>query len=342
MAFAIMRVSPLTNKSRGKGSIGGAIRHLDNHKESAEISKPELSHLNRSLTKQDFHKPTFKECKAIALDFKEKHNKAVDEWNKTHLKPKRHLKENTNQFFEAVYSYSPEANGTFNYKEWVKQTVEFADKEYSKKGCKLIRAELHMDEETPHIHIIMAAFDNEKQNCTTRNILGNKADLCLLQDRYADKMKQFNLERGYSRYREYQALLKRAENEGLSVKEYSEKYDIEVPKKRRHKSIRQWKAEQTAMGMTLERRNKELADRYQRLMGLIDEMENGYVIPDKYIDTLDTIETYEGLLNIGKQLNITVGDTETTLTDMLWNCREQDNERLNNLIEENYYDDFSL
>lgn len=337
-----MRVSPLTNKSRGKGSIGGAIRHLDNHKESAEISKPELSHLNRSLTKQDFHKPTFKECKTIALDFKEKHNKAVDEWNKTHLKPKRHLKENTNQFFEAVYSYSPEANGTFNYKEWVKQTVEFADKEYSKKGCKLIRAELHMDEETPHIHIIFAAFDNEKQNCTTRNILGNRADLCLLQDRYADKMKQFNLERGYSRYREYQALLKRAENEGLSVKEYSEKYDIEIPKKRNHKSIRQWKAEQNAMGMTLERRNKELADRYQRLMGLIDEMENGYVIPDRYIDTLNTIETYEGLLNIGKQLNITVGDTETTLTDMLWNCREQDNERLNNLIEENYYDDFSL
>lgn len=332
----------LTNKSRGKGSIGGAIRHLDKHKESAEISKPELSHLNRSLTKQDFHKPTFKECKTIALDFEKKHNKAVDEWNQNNpdKKQKRHLKKDTSQFFEAVYSYSPEANGTFDYMQWVKQTVLFAANEY--KDCKLIRAELHMDEETPHVHIIMASFDNEKQNCTTRNILGNKEDLCLLQDRYADKMKQFNLERGHSRYREYNSIKKRAEHEGLSVKEYSEKYNIEIPKKRRHKSIRQWKAEQNAMGMTLERRNKELSDKYQRLMGLIEEMEKGYVIPDRYIDTLDKIETYEGLLNIGSQLNITVGDTETTLTDMLWDCREQDNERLDNLIEENYYDDFSL
>lgn len=343
MAFAIMRVNPLSNKSRGKNSVGGSIRHLDHHKECAEISKPELSHLNRSLTSADFHKRSFKECKELALDLKEKHNKAVDEWNENNPdKEKRHLKENTNQFFEAVFSFSPEAQGKFSIKEWCNQTLAFIKEEFIKKGCIPIRAQLDMDEETPHIHFIGAAFDNQKQNCTTRNILGDRANLCLMQDKYAQKVEQFGLERGYSRYREYQALLKRAEKEGLSVKEYSEKYNVKIPTKRNHKSIREWKAEQQAIGMMLERKNKELSDSYENLCELKDQLIRDYEIPDKYIKALQKVDTYEALLNIGEQLMLTVDGKEISLTDMLWECREQDWDRLEELQNENYYDDLEL
>lgn len=343
MAFAIMRVSALTNKSRGKGSIGGALRHIDKHKECAEISKPELSYKNRSLTAPDFVNLNFKECKKLALELKEKHNKAVDEWNENNPdKQKRHLKENTNQFFEAIFSYSPEADGKFSMKDWVNQTLAFIKEEFIKKGCKPLRCELHFDEETPHIHFIGAAFDKEKQNCTTRNILGDRANLCLMQDKYAEKVKQFGLERGYSRYREYQALLKRAEKECLSVKEYSEKYNVPIPTKRKHKSIREWKAEQQAIGMMLERKNKELSDNYENLWELKDQLIKDFEIPDKYIEAIEKADTYKSILDIGRQLNITFDGKEMTVTDMLLECREQDLNRLDELHQDNYYDDLSL
>jgi hypothetical protein len=174
MAYAIMRVAQLNNKSRGKGSIGGSIRHLEHHKESAEISKPELTHLNRSLTPKDYPKLDYKICKELASELKARHNKAVDEWNNSHEQQKRHLKENTSQFFEAVFSFSSEANGSFEVSDWCNKTFEFVKEEFIKRGCKVIKAELHCDEEQIHVHALFLSYDSSIDNCTSRNILGNK------------------------------------------------------------------------------------------------------------------------------------------------------------------------
>ena len=66
------------------------------------------------------------------------------------------------------------------------------DNEY---GDRIVRAELHLDESTPHVHAYLVPLDDRgKLNC--RGIFGGRQKLSQFQDSYANAMSPLGLERG--------------------------------------------------------------------------------------------------------------------------------------------------
>lgn len=322
--FAIFRHDSLNCQSRGKGSIGQALRHLDNHSKSAEISRPELTHLNQRLIGEDL---TYKQVKELANEYREKHNKNIDEWNKEHPERKRrHLKTDANQFIEFVATLSPEMENKIDVDEWIKTNVSFIKNLYEKEyGCKLLRLDVHRDEACVHVQGIALSWNVETQTAAARDVIGNSKRLSELQDRYAQEMEPFGLQRGVSRYKEYQSIKKRALNEGLSVPEYALKYNIEIPKRRKHKSIPTWKAEEQQKGIELENYIDKLEEtvnflkeRKESLELLEFEYKSGAIIPEHFIKLQEERDNYLKLLKIGQRYDFPwYNDERITFTNFL-------------------------
>ena len=90
--------------------------------------------------------------------------------------------------------------------DWTEATVGWLEREY---GDKIVRAELHLDEATPHIHAYLVPIDQNGQlNC--KKIFGGRAKMFAFQDSYAAATKHLGLERG----------VKDAQAEHTTVKDY--------------------------------------------------------------------------------------------------------------------------
>ena len=327
MAMAICRVAALSNKSRGKGSVGHAVRHLDNHLEAAEISRPELTQYNRDFV---IEPPSFKQMIAKARELIKRHNEAVDKDNEENGTRRRHFKEGSNQFFEVLLTYSPEAEETIDRDRWTKKSIEFIKTEFLKKGCIPIRCSLHCDETTTHLSFIGLAWNSELMKAGARYILGDRKALCELQDRYADEMAEFGLQRGFSRYREYESIKKQAKAHGYDdVKQFAEDYGLEIPKYRGHKPIGVYKAELNEQGIALERHIDSLRQTVEDLEVIKAEL--GSFLPDRYIQVVQDCETYEKLLQIGQSIDILVDGRSLTITDYLKELGQRDLQRLRDL-----------
>ncbi len=90
--------------------------------------------------------------------------------------------------------------------DWTEATVRWLKQEY---GEKIVRAELHLDEATPHIHAYLVPTDENGQlNC--KKIFGGRAKMFAFQDSYAAATKHLGLERG----------VKDSQAEHTTVKDY--------------------------------------------------------------------------------------------------------------------------
>jgi Plasmid recombination enzyme len=90
--------------------------------------------------------------------------------------------------------------------DWKKATVDWLKQEY---GDKIVRAELHLDEATPHIHAYLVPTDENGQlNC--KKIFGGRAKMFAFQDSYAAATQHLGLERG----------VKNSQAEHTTVKDY--------------------------------------------------------------------------------------------------------------------------
>jgi hypothetical protein len=89
-------------------------------------------------------------------------------------------------------------------------------------GDKLVRAELHLDESTPHIHAYLVPLDeNGKLNC--KGLFGDRQKLSKFQDSYGKAMEPLGLDRGvkgsrarHTEVKEYYAAVNQAPNTILS------------------------------------------------------------------------------------------------------------------------------
>jgi hypothetical protein len=89
---------------------------------------------------------------------------------------------------------------------WTRATVEWLEREYADK---IVRAELHLDEATPHIHAYLVPTDENGQlNC--KKIFGGRVKMFAFQDSYAAATKHLGLERG----------VKDSQAEHTTVKDY--------------------------------------------------------------------------------------------------------------------------
>lgn len=96
---------------------------------------------------------------------------------------------------EAVVSFSPEKVKDINVARWKQENLKWFAEKFGKEN--ILETALHLDEKTPHLHIIFAPRVKGKWNC--REILGGKLKLRKLQDEYALAMEPFGLERGRRR-----------------------------------------------------------------------------------------------------------------------------------------------
>ena len=322
--YCIGRVHKLTTHGRGAKTLSQSLRHLDKHLQSADISRPELSHLNRSilLSKRDF-----RYVSKILDQKRDEYNQAIDEYNVSRPEgkpPKRHMQKRASQCFEGVLTFSPDMADSIDIDSWVRANCEFLQKEFQRKGCKAVRIELHMDEETPHIHFIFAVV-GEKDNYMAKDILGGRGDLSKLQDRYAEAMEQFGLKRGHSRYNEYENIRRRAINNGYGnpdgtityeqVKAYADNYGLKVPKLRRHKSTREWKASVEAEVLKKEDQLISAETRLKRTKALIKEQ--GELIPEYQMQLVDKCESYERLIALAAKVHINHEGEDMSLLDYL-------------------------
>ena len=329
--YCIGRVQKLTTHGRGAKTLSQSLRHLDKHEVSADISRPELSELNRSIV---LTKKTFKQVAKILDNKRAEYDKAVDEYNESRAEgkpPKRHMQKRASQCFEGVLTFSPEMTDQIDIDSWVRANCEFLHKEFQSKGCKAVRVELHMDEETPHMHFIFAVV-GERDNYMSKDILGGRGDLSKLQDRYAEAMEQFGLERGCSRYNEYENLRRRALNKGYGkdgvityeqVKTFADDYGIKMPKLRKHKTVREWKALVEAEILKKEDQLLSAEAKLKRTKALIKEQ--GDLIPEYQMELVDKCESYERLIALAAQVHIKHKGKDTSLLDYLLELQRERN-----------------
>lgn len=223
--YAIFRVEKLS-RGGGKSSIRQSLRHLEKHDKVADIVNPKNTPLNKS-------KNFFSNKADLNKFIKEK----IAEHN-SHSK--RALRSDASIAVEAIFTFSPSLVGKVNIAEWMKENMKFFKTEFTDKGCTPVRIDLHMDEETPHIHAVFIPTTKDGK-ISAKQYLGGKATLSKMQTRYAERMERFGMERGYSRFDEYKKIMNDAEKEGfphnhLGVRDYCKKHGIKVPSKRSHRT----------------------------------------------------------------------------------------------------------
>jgi hypothetical protein len=97
--------------------------------------------------------------------------------------------------------------------DWLTQTY----------GDRIVRAELHLDEATPHIHAYLVPLDERgKLNC--RGLFGDRAKLSQFQDSYAKALEPLGLSRGirgsratYTQVKEYYAAVTQSPDLTLDI-----------------------------------------------------------------------------------------------------------------------------
>lgn len=106
--------------------------------------------------------------------------------------------------------------------QWKQANYKWLNETY---GDKIVRAELHLDESTPHIHAYFIPLDhNNKLNC--KSYFGGRQKLREFQDSYAQAMASLDLERGikgsratHTQVKDYYAAVTKDPDEDLTPEE---------------------------------------------------------------------------------------------------------------------------
>ncbi len=179
MAYGICRIKKLK-----AGSVNGSARHTNREQEVLNAD-PEKQHL-RILGEPD--RPNIPDLESIVRE-------RIGEQmiRKNAVLAVEFLLTASPEYFrpdspERAGHYEPERLADFQH-----QACKWLTDNY---GDRIVRAELHLDESTPHIHAYMVPLDEKgKLNC--RGLLGgSRHSLSKLQDNFATAMKPLGLERG--------------------------------------------------------------------------------------------------------------------------------------------------
>lgn len=192
MAYAILR----TKRLKDSDKIGQAFAHNLRTKYQNNVDKSK-SHSNEILIDElDF---------ANAKDFDKGYSQILDDYYKA-IDAKE--KKNSVKMMEFVLTASPEffKNASpAQLEDWKKEQIKFAQKEF-KSNLKF--AVLHLDESSPHIHVMVSVEEKKQVKFKNRYGSGEKEQTSLnarrfnneylidLHTRYAEHNKKFGLVRG--------------------------------------------------------------------------------------------------------------------------------------------------
>jgi len=175
------------NIRKNKGNAGGVGAHID-RKEGMEHmftnANPELRHLNK-------HFVITKYCD-MPLP------KAIDERIKDGYTSQRAIRKDAVRSIGLVLTGSHEqmkkiVSNPKAYKYWLANSLKFVKDEFGKEN--IVRYELHMDERTPHLHVVVVPLTKDGR-LSAREVMGNKARLKALRKKYAEHVKALGLQYG--------------------------------------------------------------------------------------------------------------------------------------------------
>lgn len=243
---------------KGKGGSGGIGKHID-RKESIN-GYTTFEHHNRKETKNNKSYILNKHCEkslpqAIKDRIKEgyKGEKAI---RKDAVRFQTHILTGGHEEMKAIFADKKKR------KQWIESNKEWMQNTYGKEN--IVRFVLHVDEKTPHIHVVTVPMTQDGR-LSAKEYANGKIALRNMQTSYANKMEQFDLKRGLERTgishetaTEYYARQKEAEN--IFKKS---RIEIIVPKKT---------LLITTNAKEITAQNRELA---QTVLGLISENKKG-------------------------------------------------------------------
>lgn len=180
-----------------------AVLHLEKGK---SVSGAIGTHIDRTVGKEFSYRHADKSRLHLNRKFKCNHSKlplqdAIKKRLEEGYKGKRAIRKDAVTFVTHVLTGSHKemtdlAKDKDRFEEWIQKNYGFLEKEYGKEN--IVRFVLHMDEKTPHIHAVTVPL-TEDGRLSAREVVGNRKDLMALQDRYAENMLEFGLQRGASR-----------------------------------------------------------------------------------------------------------------------------------------------
>jgi len=196
---------------KGKGAGGGIGAHIDRTKGMEHTYKhadPKKLLLNANL----ISKNPFSGMKLTD---------AINEKIKDGYKGKRAPRKDAVKYISHVLTGSHrDMKRIFKSQEekkaWLQKNYNFICNEFGINN--VIRFTLHLDEKTPHIHAVTVPL-TEDGRLSAKEVFGNKQTLTARQDRYAEAMNEFGLERGlrhtgikHENAKDYYARINQAQN----------------------------------------------------------------------------------------------------------------------------------
>jgi hypothetical protein len=182
MPFAIIRIAKLK-----KSSIGGSGSHVSRSRPTPNADRSKLADNQTLIHNNDRELPL---GEVVAAKIAANHKKRKIRPDAVHCV--EFLLTASPEYFRP---HDPTAYGIYDparLERWKQETIDWLKHEY---GDKIVRAELHLDEATPHIHAFLVPLDERGQlNC--RGIFGERKKMFALQDSYSNAMKPLGLQRG--------------------------------------------------------------------------------------------------------------------------------------------------
>jgi len=172
---------------KGNTSSGGIGKHIDREigaEHTYRHADPNKKDLNQSFNLNRYCSMPLHQ--AIEERIKEgyKSPKAI---RKDAVKYTTHILTGSHEKMKEIEK-SPE-----KFRDWVIENKKFLEQEYGKEN--IVRFVLHRDEKTPHLHAVTVNLTKDGR-LSAKEIIGNKKAMQNRQDRYAQAMQSFGLERG--------------------------------------------------------------------------------------------------------------------------------------------------
>lgn len=184
--------------------------------------------------------------------------------------------------------------------QWKQSNRQWLDQKF---GDRIVRAELHLDESTPHIHAYLVPLDDKgKLNCKSH--FGGRVKLSQFQDSYAQAMQPIGLERGikgsrakHTEVKEYYAAVVKPPDHSLTQQE------IHHQLADRQRIIKEnIQLEQTAKAIS--RTNEQLQQQVQQLQQQVQiQQQETATWQQKYQATVNQLRTVP-LIQVAYELGL--------------------------------------
>lgn len=261
----------------GSGGIGNHIDRTEGMEHSFEHSDKERTHLNINYNlPDDKHNMTLPNAINFRIEQGYNGNRKI---RTDAVKFNTHILSGSHEDMKAIFKDKQKSDA------WIKDNYEFMKKEFGEKN--IVRFSVHLDEKTPHIHAVTVPLTADGR-LSSKEVLGNKTTLTKRQDRYAEAMAKYGLERGkrgsgvkHEDAKEYYARVNEA-NKGKNVDEHIVKnkvlgLEVNVNKDKTIESLKDALVSEKALTIQLKGKVEGMEESNKRLRRERENYKNKYI-----------------------------------------------------------------